>query len=156
MIRTETTGKSGLFGWTVEPEDLDAYFEHMARHWNFISRLWYWFRPPNTKYRIAYSRPDGGVSIVTPTPWMMHMLKRGDVIRHMRQVDSFGPQGIPVFEGSGEFLPPMTEREAIEFIAWKDIPREVNHRVILTDDQIPTDRRRRNQWQLGESGIVGA
>lgn len=154
MKKIPIVGNAGVNGWAIEPDDQRAYFEHMARHWEFLSGLWYWFRPPNTAYRIAYSRPDGGVSVVTPTPWMMTMLKRGDVIRHMRQVDSFGPQGIPVFEGSGEFLPPMTEREAIEFIAWRDIPRAINHRMILSEGDIPRDRSRRNDWRLSDSGIV--
>lgn len=154
MRKVETRGNAGLSGWTIEPDEIDAYFEHMARHWNFWWRLWYWFRPPNTKYRIAYSRLDGGVSIVVPTPHMVALLRRGDVIRHMRVIDALGPQGIPVFEGSGEFLQPMTEREAIEFIAWRDIPRAINHRMILSEGDIPRDRSRRNDWRLSDSGIV--
>lgn len=141
-------------GWMLDPDELEEYGEHVARHWNFLSRLWYWFRPPNTIYRIAYSRSDGGVSIVVPTPWMMALLKRGGVIRHMRVIDEVGPFKAPVFEGSGKLLHPMTELEAVEFIAWKDIPREVNHRVILTVDDIPKDRSRRNDWRLGDTGIA--
>lgn len=153
FTREPLTGIEGKTGWAVDAETLREYHDHMARHWNFLARIWYWFFPPGTTYRIAYSRRDGRVSVVTPTPWMMAMLKRGDVIRHMRVIDHYGPQRIPVFEGTGEFLPPMTEREAIEFIAWKDIPREINHRLFLTEDQIPADRSRRNEWRLGEYGI---
>lgn len=154
MKKIPTTGDRGFSGWAVEPEDHEAYFEHMARHWHFLARLWFWFRPPNTVWRIAYSRRDGGVSIVIPTPHMVALLKRGGVIRRMRQIDSLGPRGIPVFEGSGEFLPPLSEREAIEFIAWKDLPREVNHRAFLRADQIPQDRSRRNEWRLTEDGRI--
>lgn len=156
MKMVPTVGDSGVRGWTIDPRELEAYFEHMARHWNFLSRLWYWFRPFDPTWRVAYSRTDGGVSIVYPSAWMMAMLKRGDVIRHMRVIDTYGPNGIPVFEGSGELMGPMTDDEAIRFVEWKDVPREVNHRVIMTADDIPASRARRNSWRLGESGIVEA
>lgn len=154
MKLTPMRGEAGLSGWCVEPEDLDAYFEHMARHWDFWARAWYWFTPP-VKERIAYTHVVG-TNIVVPVPIFLLLVRRGDVIRHMRQVDSFGPNGIPVFEGSGEFMDPKTEREALEFLEWKDVPREVNHRVILTVDDIPKTRERRNEWRLGESEIVEA
>lgn len=154
MQKIETTGtRLGLSGWTIELADHEAYFHHMAKSWTFLDHLWFWFRPKQTTKCIAYERPDGGVSVVHPSDQMIWMLKHGDIIRHMRQIDAFGPHGIPVFEGTGEFLPPMTEEQALEFIAWKDIPRGVNHRSFIEVASLPS-REHRNRWTLTGDGRV--
>jgi hypothetical protein len=154
MKKIPTVGNSGESGWSIGAYDHQQYFEHMAREWALLDLLWASFIPPQTDLRIAWTDPATGVvSITAPTPWMIAFLKKGGVIRHMRVIDHFGPRQNPVFFGSGEFLPPMTEREAVEFIRWKDIPRNVNHVMIIEAGKIPGDRSRRNEWRLGESGI---
>lgn len=152
LRRDPATGDGGLSGWVIEFDEYEEYFAHMAKHWEFLDRLWHWFRPPLTEYRIAYEH-DGGLRVITPTHQMMALLMRGGVIREMRQIDAIGADGIPVFDGSGKLLPPMTEREALEFIAWKDIPRAVNRRTILTVNDMPKNKERRDEWVLSDDEI---
>ncbi|MDO8632105.1 MAG: hypothetical protein Q7R41_16600 [Phycisphaerales bacterium] len=156
MIKTEVIGNGGLTGWVIGLADLESYMSSVAHGWNGWARLWYWFRPPATRQRIAYERPDGGVSVVIPTDHFMILLRHGGVIRRMRVVDAMGPSGIPVFEGSGEIMGPMTEREALEFVAWKDIPRGTNRIVYLPADYELPSRERRNNWRLTDdnSGVA--
>jgi hypothetical protein len=154
MKKTPTKGSAGFSGWTISAEDHEAYFQHMRAAWEFLDIIWADFIPNQTDLCIAWTNPEDGVAVVTrPTPWMMAMLKKGGIIRHMRPIDFFGERGVPVFEGSGNFLPPMTEREAIEFISWYSVPRETNHRMILRGCDIPLDRSRRSEWRLTDSGI---
>jgi hypothetical protein len=152
LSKERVTGKRGYAGWIMTPSEIEAYREHYAAHHSWLQVLWFFFIP-QTSLRIAYANAHGGVSIVNPDPYFMAMLKRGGVIRDMRVIDHFGSRGNPVFEGSGEFLPPMTERQAVDYIGWRDIPRAVNHRVVLHASDIPQDRSRRNEWVLGERGI---
>ena len=94
------------------------------------------------------------MAIVIPSDHFFMLLRLGGVIRHMRMIDSYGQSGIPVFEGSGEIMGPMTEREALEFIAWKDIPRGTNRLAILPPDIELPDRSRRPDWRLTDDGRV--
>jgi hypothetical protein len=142
LKKIQVQGSRGLHGWVVEPEDLHRYFEDMRLAWGNLP-------PVATGARIAYTPADGGpVCIVVPNEHFLSLLFKGGVIRHMRVIDDLGANGIPVFEGSGKILGPMTEKEAIEFIAWKDIPRGVNHIAFIDESAIPVDRTFRNAWQL--------
>lgn len=152
MQRIDATGSSGVKGWLTDPLDLDAYHESVAAAWGLWAYLWAWFRPVVTDKRIAYTRTDGGLSIVTPDPVFYMLLRRGGVIRHMRVVDQWGQRGIPVFEGTGEVMSSMTEAEALEFLIWKDVPRGTNHISII--EQLPASRVNRNAWSLSDAGTV--
>lgn len=157
MKREFIVGHNGCHGWLPDPDEFDEYRESLGRAWSLWTRLWSLFRPAVTNKRIAYVRRDGGVSIVTPDDHFMMLLRRGGVVRHMRQIDDMGPSRAPVFEGSGETMRSMSEREALDFLAWKDIPHGVNRIVYLDRNDIPATRERRDAWRLDEAGriIVG-
>ena len=90
-----------------------------------------------TDYRIIYENPDEpdepAVVIVPSDDWMQKAQ-----------------------EGSLTYLSgPLTEKEAIEYLIMKDIPRNVwgqDHNrpmfKIVTKDQVPSDRSFRNAWRL--------
>jgi len=130
-VKHPTRGARGLSGWTITQRELEDYFESIARAWQLRAHLWYWFRPPDVvRFCIRFDPPDATfdapAAILVPSEHFFMLLRVGGVIRHMRVIDQFGRNGIPVFEGTGEIMGPMTEREAMEFIAWKDVPRGVN------------------------------
>lgn len=154
LTKEPAVGDAGLTGWAIGPDDHDVYSRQYQEARSWLARLWYWFRPIVTKKKIAYVRADGGLSIVTPSQSFFFLLRRGGIVRHMRQIDAFGPMGIPVFEGTGEIMGPMSEDEAIAFLIWKDIPRGTNRIVVLDEAEIPSDRSRRNSWQLSEDGRI--
>lgn len=154
MIKHEITGANGLAGWSIGPDDYDAYLSSVAWAWSGWSRLWHWFRPPATRRRIAYERPDGGVSIVIPSDHFFMLLRRGGIVRHMRVIDAYGSSGIPVFEGTGEVMGSMTEIQALEFIAWKDVPRGTNRICYLPADHELPPREHRNEWRLSDDRMV--
>lgn len=107
-----------------------------------------------SEYRIAFYVPgEDGLRVLTPDARFMKALMHGGIVHRMRV--SHDEDGKPVFEGSGEPLGPLTEREAVEFIAWKDLPRGVNHYEIITTDDLPringsidAARAFRNTWRL--------
>lgn len=148
MKKIDVTGSSGVKGWALDPLDLDDYRETIAAAWFEWAWHWAWLRPTVTEKRIAYE--DGGLRILTPDPLFFFLLRRGGVFRHMRVIDQM--RGIPVFEGTGEVMGSMTEDEAIAFLAWKDIPRGINHVVVI--DSVPADRSNRKSWALTEAGTV--
>lgn len=154
MQKTPAIGNSGLTGWLSAPEALEAYRETVAAAWGLWSYLWQWFRPAVTDKRIAYTRKDGGLSVVTPDAVFFMLLRRGGVIRHMRVIDQWGPRGVPVFEGTGEVMGSMTEAEALAFLVWKDVPRGTNHVAIV--ESVPSDRSNRAAWALDEAGRIVA
>ena len=154
MRKTPVIGVRGLSGWRTEPDDLDAYLADYASAAQTWARIWAIFRPVITDNKISYTRPDGGLSIVTPDTTFFMLLRRGGVIRHMRVIDEWGARRVPVFDGTGEIMPSMTEDEALDFLIWKDVPRGTNHVVIVSTTLVPADRVRRNQWQLSESGAI--
>jgi hypothetical protein len=102
--------------------------------------------PFNTDYRIAYET-GGKVKIAHPDPKFMAKLMAGGVIPRLRVIGS-NEDTTPVLDGDGKILGPMTEREAIEFIRWRDVPREVNRWEIVREADLPTDRTFRNAWRL--------
>lgn len=152
MQKSETTGKAGLKGWSLDPLDHEEYRETVFQAWAEWAFHWAWFRPSVTEKRIAYTDRDGSLRVVTPDPLFFFLLRRGGVIRHMRVIDQWGQRGIPVFEGSGEVMGSMTEQEAFEFLAWTVAPRGTNHIAVI--DSIPEDRTNRNAWSLSDAGMV--
>lgn len=109
-----------------------------------------------TEYRVGYYIPgDPTLKIITPSFRFVRALVYGGIVREVRVAFDDPATGGPVLEGRNRLLPAMTEREAVEFIAWKDIPSGVNHiRTITTDDlpringSIDAARRFRNAWRL--------
>lgn len=99
-------------------------------------------------HRIVYAREDGGVSIVCPTIEMMHYLMTGGIIRDMRQVDIWDERGAPKMEGTGALLAPMTYQQAINYLAWRDVPAGILAVKIIPTSEIPVDRSYRNAWRL--------
>ena len=99
-------------------------------------------------YRIAFEWGDGPAKVITPSPRMLWMLMQGGVIRHARVVADDPQTGLPVLEGTGDLLPAMSEREAIDFIAWRDVPAGCNRVEIITTADLPETRAFRNAWRL--------
>jgi hypothetical protein len=99
-------------------------------------------------YRVAFEWGEGPMKVLTPTPRMLYMLMRGGVIKNVRVVGDDPDTGRPIYEGKSERLPPMTEREAVEFLAWRDIPAGCNNVVIITTAELPSDRKMREAWRL--------
>jgi hypothetical protein len=73
-----------------------------------------------TTKRIAYQRPDGGVSVVIPAPAYVQQLM-----------------------GSG-----MTEAQAIDAIRQRDVPADAVAVEVLEAADLPQTREGRNRWRL--------
>ncbi len=108
-----------------------------------------------TELVIVYETKEG-TAVVHPAPEFVAALMRGGVVRNTRWVGDI--DGKPVLEGGGELLPAMTEQEAVEFVAWKDVPVEVQQAhargnrplvVICRRAQLP-ERTFRNAWRLAD------
>ncbi len=155
MQKIDCTGNAGLSGWTLSRDELISYQDEMIGAWRWWNEVWEWLRP-SQPYKIAYTNFDGSVSIVVPSIHFLAILQRGGIVRHMRVIDSMGQQpcGYPVFEGTGERLPSMSQKEAMEFVAWKDIPRGINHIAVIDGDSLPKSRERRDSWRLSDDGRV--
>ncbi len=106
-----------------------------------------------TELVIAYEA-ENSVAVIHPAPEFMAALMRGNTVRNTRWIGDV--DGKPVLEGDGELLPSMTEQEAIEFVAWKDVPIAVQQAhargnrplvVICHRSQLP-ERTFRNAWRL--------
>jgi len=147
-------GVEGRRGWLADHLSMSAYHDDVNQKWSQLSGMWQG-NIPEVRQVIAFERMDGCISIVAPSAHFYMMLRHGGTIRHMRQIDAYGPTLAPVFEGTGEILKSMTEREAIEFVAWKDVPIGTNRIVIVDKVDLPLDRRRRNEWQIQEDGRIG-
>lgn len=109
--------------------------------------------------RIAYHDAEQeAVKVITPTPRFMAALMAGGYVLRQRVVGECPETGLPMFEGDGERMGAMTYDEAVAFVAWKDMPRGVNHFEIMTTDDLPRidgdiDRARklRGAWRLKEA-----
>lgn len=155
MQKFPAIGDNGMIGWTAGFDDLEEYRDAVSRALDNIQHQWGDVRPVFTTRRIAYQPPKGGpLAIVTPAEPFMQLLRRGGVIRHMRVVDQTGRPAKPLFEGTGERLPSMTEDEALAFLTWKDVPHGANRVEIIDAAAIPDDRSQRNRWYLGEDGQI--
>ncbi len=119
--------------------------------------------PVEPHYCIVWEDPDdfdASPCITTPSPMWLAMAMHGDVLPPVTvyplAVDDKGR----VIEGHGlhdNVVPAMTEKQAMEYLLQKDVPRRVwdapegsNMRrfVICRRDMIPTDRGYRNAWKL--------
>lgn len=104
-----------------------------------------------TKYAILFET-EGVARITHPDPHFMAQLMFGNIICDMRQNGVWDEKGTPKMEGSGKVLPRMTEEEAVQYVAWRDVPAHVNRVEIVLRSAIPTDRTFRNAWVMnGES-----
>ncbi len=136
--------------WLATPEELNADLSRLAAP---ATRA---LGQHHTEYRIAFhDASQEAVKIITPSARFMRALMAGNIVRHVRVSHDDPETGLPVLEGTGELMPPMTEREAIDFVAWKDVPRGVNHFEIITTDDLPrvngsidAARKFRNTWSL--------
>lgn len=136
--------------WTPTPEEL--HFDWWRA--NVLTRD---LAPVACDAHIAFH--DGSqeaVKIITPAPRFIAALMAGNYIRHARVARE--ERGRPVLEGTGELQPAMSYDEAVAFVAWKDMPRGVNHYEVLTTDDLPRidgdiDRARkfRAAWRLQEA-----
>ena len=131
-----------------------ATLEELAfAHW-LITKAHHQAGQVECDHRIAYhSSQQEAVHVITPTPRYIAALMAGGYVRRERVVGADTaearaarlvpepmadrPTGLPIMEGSGEVLGPMTYDEAIAFVAWKDMPQGVNHFQILTTDDLP-------------------
>lgn len=72
-----------------------------------------------TTKRIAYERPDGGVSVIVPSPvYVQRLMDRG-----------------------------MTEAEAVEAVRQKDTPDEATRSEVLESADLPP-RKSRDRWRI--------
>jgi hypothetical protein len=131
--------------------------EELAEDWyraNILSRE---VEPVECLARIAYHDSDQeAVKVITPAPRFIGILMAGGYVRHVRVARE--EDGAPVYEGTGEIMPAMSYDEAVAFVAWKDMPRGVNHFQILTTDDLPriggsidNARKFRAAWRLKEA-----
>lgn len=100
------------------------------------------------EHALLWHREDGGLSITHPSQEMVHYLMLGGVVRDMRQIGSWDDKGTPQMEGTGRLLAPMTYEQAIEYIAWRDVPANVLSIKIVHRDDLPSDRLYRNAWRM--------
>lgn len=131
--------------------------EEMATDWyraNILSRH---LKPVECNARIAYhDATQEALKIIIPAPRFMAALMHGGFIRMQRNVEDV--DGRPVLEGTRAIMGPMTYAEAVAFVAWKDMPRGVNHYEIITTDDLPRisgsadkARKQRAAWRLLEA-----
>jgi len=73
--------------------------------------------------KIIYTRPDGGVSVVTPAA-------QSDVAKVLLHVAN------------------MTAMEFMDWIVLRDVPAGSTNVQIVQDSAIPTDRSARNRWRI--------
>lgn len=107
--------------------------------------------PYQTQYAVLYEE-QGQARICHPDPHFVAQLMQGGVICDMRQNGTLDEKGTPRMEGTGKVLPPLTEEEAVQYVAWRDVPAHVNRVEIILRSAIPTDRTFRNAWVMnGES-----
>ncbi|MFN3399419.1 MAG: hypothetical protein ACK4Z4_03685 [Ferrovibrio sp.] len=103
-----------------------------------------------TPLRILYEELGDQCSllrIVVPAPRFVAALMRGGLVRR-RRVAGYNADRSPVWDGDGVLLGPMSEMDAVAFIAWKDVPAHVNRREIISVGQLPADRTYRNAWRM--------
>ena len=127
----------------------DAYRRMDWAHYHLL--------PRPTEFVVVYETPQEGVAVVHPTDHFMAMLMHGWLARRMRDLGTRKDR--PAFDGSGELMPPMTEQEAIEFVAWKYVPIEVQRKhyagnraliVICRRSQLP-ERTYRDAWVMSDA-----
>lgn len=121
--------------------------------WDLMALAHQSLEPVETAYRIAFhppGQPNAPVAILAPTPRMMAQLMHGHLTRRRRVVGA-NPDTSPIFEGDGELLPPMSEREAVEHLAWMCLPPGTNHWRIITVRDLPATRDFRDAWEMSDA-----
>lgn len=127
-----------------------------------------------TRFRIIYQDPDdleAGVRIVCPSPnWMRKAMSGGlppiwvywklqdewdAAVRDGRAHSFRHSQWLLNLQWTAKRLPPLTERQAIEYLCMKDLPRSCwakrsNRSMfkIVDMDEIPLDRTFRDAWEM--------
>lgn len=105
---------------------------------------------------IAFTRPDGGVSIVHPVPGFIAELQHGGLsedraaalcswFRRPEQFDlthEYKQRTIEQLTGDG-----LTTEDAITFILRRDVPRDAKNIEIIEQTSLPKTRRFRNAWR---------
>ena len=99
--------------------------------------------------KIAYRRPDGGVSIVVPAPLarLVSVVERGgEVVK------------VPAYRlfRSGDAIPAdvrwaETEEEFLARVRAKDVPSDAV--AVVEVDDVPMDRTFRDAWDVDDSGV---
>jgi len=94
--------------------------------------------PVHSELRGVFQPDDGPVAVVSPAPEYIGALMHGGVVRRLRVAD-FRPDTSPVFEGSGELMAAMSERDAMAFVMWKDVPVRYHNqmRIVRMWDLFP-------------------
>jgi len=136
-----------------------ATLEHLSfAHW-LITKAHHQAGQVPCDHRIAYHTPQqDAVHVITPTARYMAALMAGGYVLNERVVGTCPETGLPIMEGSGEIMGPMSYDEALAFVIWKDMPAGVNHFQILTTDDLPrvggsidNARKLRAAWRLKEA-----
>jgi hypothetical protein len=128
-----------------------------------------------TKYRVIYQDPDNldhPMGVLIPSKnWMRQAMEGGhlcEISVHLQMQDDeqrakdenrhdrfVHDHDLYMKQFTGPKLGPMTEKQAIEYLCMKDLPRgcwsrEHNRPMfrIVHESKIPTDRTFRNAWTL--------
>lgn len=155
MRKVPVIGQAGFAGWLPDPDELAAYRANVGAWEEFWNRAWIYLLERPQPRPIAFDNPaTGRLAVMRFSPVIYFMLRRGGVIRHLRVADHYGPQRLVVLEGSGELLPSMTDKEALDFLWWKDGHPGVNHFETIDPADVPTDRSNRADWWLDDNGKI--
>lgn len=119
-------------------------------------------KPVDPQYCIVWEDPeelDAAIRVTTPSPQWLAMAIHGNVLPPVSiyplPVDSKGVV-LPGHKLHDDVIPAMTEKQAMEYLLQKDVPRSVwedtntNRRrfVICKRSMVPVDRFYRNAWSL--------
>lgn len=140
--------------WVASYEELHNDYEMMA-----LAHIA--LQPVECDARIVFhDNTQEAVKVITPAPRFIAALMAGGYIPRKRVVGTCPDTGAPVMEGSKEYMPAMTYEEAVEFVAWKDMPKGVNNYAIMTTDDLPRirgdidlARKFRSAWRLENSNV---
>lgn len=81
---------------------------------------------------IAYTRPDGGISIIHPAP-------QANVVKDFLRMGN---------QTMAATIQAMTYDQFVEWIRDKDVPAGSTNTQIIDTTTIPTDRSQRDAWRL--------
>jgi hypothetical protein len=135
--------------WTATREELREDFALMQMAHNSLA-------PVECNHRIAFhDNTQEAVKVITPAPRFIAQLMAGGYTRHKRCIEACPDTGLPIFEGTNDLLDEMTYEQAVEYVAWRDMPPGTNHFTILHTDDLPRidgdidkARKFRNAWRL--------
>lgn len=135
--------------WTATREELRSDFMLMEEAHNTLA-------PVECNHRIAFhDSTQEAVKVITPAPRFIAQLMAGGYTRHKRCIGACETTGLPIFEGTNIIMGPKSYEEAVEYVAWRDMPRGTNRYTILHTDDLPRidgcidkARKFRNAWVL--------